>query len=95
MQNKAFSTPWDKVHIPRGLLVMMMFVDVAIDGLDVKSPMEEGVEEVINNKDDGYREEDVRGGHLSRVPYGVGLVIQIPQEKVNERCRGYPIHPDK
>ena len=74
---------------------MMMFVDVPIDGLDVKSPMEEGVEEVINNKDDGYREEEVRGGHLSRVPYGVGLVIQISQEKVNERCRGYPIHPDE
>ena len=76
-------------------MVMMMFVDVPIDGLDVKSPMEEGVEEVINNKDGGYREEDVRGGHLSRVPYSVGLVIQIPQEKVNERCSGYPIHPDE
>ncbi len=95
MQNKAFSTPWAKVHIPRGLLVVMMFVDVPIDGLDVKSPVKECVEEVVYDKDDGYWEEDIGGGHLSRVPHGIGLVIQISQEKVDKRCGRYPIHSNE
>ena len=82
-------------NIPRGLLVVMMFVDVAIDGLDVKGPMEECIEKVVYNKDDGYREEDIGGGHLSRVPYGIGLVIQISQKKVDEWRGRYPIHPNE
>jgi len=62
-------------YVPRGLLVVMMFVDVAIDCLDVESPMKECVEEVVNDKDDGYRKEDIGGSHLSRVPNGIGFVI--------------------
>ena len=74
---------------------MMMFVNVPIDGLDVKSPMKESVEEVVNDKDDGYREEDVRSVHLSRVPNSIGLVIQVSQEKVNKGRGRYPIHPNE
>jgi len=74
---------------------MVVFVNVTIYGLDVKGPVEEGVEEVINDKDDGYWQQHVRGGHLSRVPYGIGLVIQISQEKVDERRGRYPIHPNE
>ena len=82
-------------YIPRGLLVVMMFVNVSIDGLDVKGPMEERIEKVVYNKDDGYWEEDIGGGHLSRVPNGIGLVIQISQEKVDKWCGRYPIHPNE
>ena len=82
-------------YIPRGLLVVVMFVDVAIDGLDVKSPVEECVEEVVYDEDDGYWEEDIGGGHLLRVPNGIGLVIQISREKVDKWCGRYPIHPNE
>ena len=82
-------------YIPWGLLVVVMFVNVAIDGLDVKGPMKECVEEVVYDKDDGYWEEDIGGGHLSRVPYGIGLVIQISQKKVDEWRGRYPIHPNE
>lgn len=82
-------------YIPWGLLVVVMFVNVAIDGLDVKGPMKECVEEVVYDKDDGYWEEDIGGGHLSRVPNGIRFVIQISQEKVDKWRGCYPIHPNE
>ena len=34
-----------------GLLMVMVFVDVAVNGLDVKSPVKDGVKEVVNDED--------------------------------------------
>lgn len=59
--------------------MMMMLVNVPVDGLDVERPVKEGVEEVINDKDAGYRKEDIGRTQTLPIPNGIGFVVQISQ----------------
>ena len=59
-----------------GLLPMMMFVNVAINSLDVKCPMKEGIKKVINNEKGNDWEQEVGEGNFLQGPFGIRFVVK-------------------
>jgi hypothetical protein len=65
--------------------MVMMFVDLTINGLDVQGPMENGIEKVKDNKEYRQREDNCTKRQVFHLPQSVCFIKAISEQQVDER----------
>jgi len=94
-----------------GFLMVMMFVNVTINCLDMQEPMQDGIEEIVHDIEWNQRQKDVLtnicqtvhgrlwSGHRSVAqcpwPQDIGFVVSVQEVKVYEGRRGSLANADE
>jgi hypothetical protein len=71
----------------RSLLVMVMFVNVAVDAFNVQEPVQNGVEKVVHDKERYERYSCIGESDFFPIPQNVWFKVGVPQVKINKGCR--------
>jgi hypothetical protein len=72
------------LFIPWRLLGMMMFVDEAINGLDMQRPMHNGIVKVEDQEVYWYRQEDGPHRYIAQIPQDVWFLETKSKKKVDK-----------